>query len=235
MSSEDALYVLAHQNGIDIAKRLDNETVARVATYVSRLGGRINGEDGKSRAGGKKEASGLRQRLVRVAVVGLNIDQFPGLSEKHAQEAKVMAEKVFPALYVFENSARDVIVRVLDSRVGKDWWDDQKIVAGGLSREVARRIAAEEKEGWHSSRGTHPIQYVDLTDLPSIISAPHSWPHFEKIFPRQSWVSALFEDMNVSRRVVAHMNPLAEADIKQVEAGFQKWARHLKAIESELP
>jgi len=146
-----------------------------------------------------------------------------------------MAEKVFPALYIFENSARNVIVRVLDARAGKDWWSNQKIVAGSLSREVAKRIAAEKKEGWHSTRGTHPIQYVDLTDLPSIVSAPDSWPHFERIFPRQSWVSALFEDMNVSRRVVAHMNPLAEADIRQVEAGFQKWARHLKSIESELP
>ncbi len=146
-----------------------------------------------------------------------------------------MAEKVFPALYVFENSARDVIVRVLDARVGTHWWDNPKIVSLTIKRDVAKRIAAESKEPWHSSRGTNPIQYVDLTDLASIIAAPDSWPHFEKIFPRQSWVSGLFEDMNVSRRVVAHMNPLPEADIRQVEASFQKWARQLRAVESELP
>lgn len=234
MSSEDAIYVLAHQNKVDIGRHLDNETLTRVAGHVSRLESQTNGAHNQSQV--RLPSSTRReQRVVRVAIAGINVDALPGLSEKHAKEAKAMAEKVFPALYVFENSARDLIEMVLDASVGKRWWDNDKIVSGGIKKNVTTRLAAEKKEPWHSSRGAHPIQYVDMTELAQIICAPESWPHFQKLFPRQSWVTGVFDDMNVSRRVVAHMNPLPDADIKQVEAGFQKWVRQLRAVESEFP
>ena len=41
--------------------------------------------------------------------------------------------------------------------------------------------------------------------------------------------------MNVPRRVIAHMNPLEENDIKGLESDFRKWIKQLKAIEDKLP
>jgi hypothetical protein len=41
--------------------------------------------------------------------------------------------------------------------------------------------------------------------------------------------------MNVSRRVVAHMNPLEEDDVKNIEAAYRKWAKQRKAIDDKLP
>jgi hypothetical protein len=42
-------------------------------------------------------------------------------------------------------------------------------------------------------------------------------------------------DMNVSRRVVAHMNPLAADDIKNVENALRKYEKVLKANAAEIP
>jgi hypothetical protein len=38
----------------------------------------------------------------------------------------------------------------------------------------------------------------------------HQWKHFKALFPNQAWVETLItNDMNVSRRPLAHMNPLS--------------------------
>jgi hypothetical protein len=41
--------------------------------------------------------------------------------------------------------------------------------------------------------------------------------------------------MNIHRRVVAHMNPLAPEDIRNVETAFRKWGKQLKAREDKIP
>jgi len=41
-------------------------------------------------------------------------------------------------------------------------------------------------------------------------------------------------DMNVSRRVVAHMNPLAVDDIKNVENALRKYEKVLKTNVAEI-
>jgi hypothetical protein len=42
-------------------------------------------------------------------------------------------------------------------------------------------------------------------------------------------------DMNVSRRPIAHMNPLREDDIKNVEQAFRKWRENLEKVADKLP
>ena len=94
-------------------------------------------------------------------------------------------------------------------------------------RETAtKHKAAEAKEPWHGARGKRDIDYVFLNDLWSIIKCEYKWNHFGQFFPNQSWVEALITgDMNVSRRVFAHMNPLHENDVKNIEAAFRKCTR----------
>jgi hypothetical protein len=64
-----------------------------------------------------------------------------------------------------------------------------------------------------------------------------AWKDFEPFFTQgPHWAQSLIEsDMNVPRRVVAHMNPLAENDIKDLESAFRRWVKHVKAIEDKLP
>jgi hypothetical protein len=45
----------------------------------------------------------------------------------------------------------------------------------------------------------------------------------------------VWDHVNVSRYVLAHMNPLDADDIKNIEAGFLRWTKQLKGIEARLP
>jgi hypothetical protein len=38
----------------------------------------------------------------------------------------------------------------------------------------------------------------------------------------------------VSRRVLAHMNPLAADDVSNIETAFRKWANQLRAVEAQI-
>jgi hypothetical protein len=229
MSYEDAIYALAHQNGVDITRELDAETVARVAGYLSQL-------SSSPASGGRPSAPARRTnaRPVLIEIAGVDVGKIPGMTQVHAREAKLMSTRVYPLLYVFENSARDVISRVLTAGVGPDWW--QIIVPERPIRlEVAKRMRKEGLEAWHSKRSGNPLQYVDLPWLADIVRLPEAWPHFTPIFPRETWFDSVVDDLNISRRVLAHMNPLSSDDIKAVENGFRKWVKQLQARDSYLP
>lgn len=229
ISTEDAVYVLAHENGIDISRRLDRETVSRVAGYVSQL--KTPAANNTGAAVRTRKPSQAREVVIR----GLRIEGLPALSAKHAAEAKRMAEKAYPMLYVFENSARDVITRVLEAAFGSNWWD--QVAPKKVRDKAAGRIGQEGDDAWHSVRGAHPINYVDLRDLVTVVNSSKAWPKFggKVLPPRQSWFEGIIDDMNVSRRVIAHMNPLSSDDIKQIEAGFAKWSRQIKSRASDIP
>lgn len=225
MSTEDAVYVIAHQNGIDISRRLDAETVQRVNRHVS--GGGRSGPTGDRRAphGTKKAAI--------VTIAGIGVDRVPGMTAAHARDAERMAKRVYPVLYVFENSLRDVINSVLTVKVGVDWFD--KLAPKRLKEKVTDRRKAEGADAWHSKRGLHELHYLDLRDLATIVKGQKAWLHFKELLPRENWLDGVIDDMNVSRRPAAHMNPLSGDDIKQIEAGFARWARQMKAHKDLIP
>jgi hypothetical protein len=105
----------------------------------------------------------------------------------------------------------------------------------GLSRRPPRNRKADEKnDPWHGRRGTREIDYVFLVDLWAIIK--HQWKRFKALFPNQAWVETLItNDMNVSRRPLAHMNPLSVDDVTNVEVAFRKWVKQLRAVENLIP
>jgi hypothetical protein len=231
MSTELAVYTFAFEHGVDIAKDLGNEETAEVRALVAQLrsGGspsaptRTNGATKKSVA-----------RPVTVTIAGVSIGDIPTLKSSHAKEAKAMAERVYPTMYFFENSVRDFIERVLSAKHGKDWWN---VAVSSKVRDKAEQFKKDEKKDtWHGKRGRRDLDYLLLPQLWTIIR--DKWKDdFEPLFPQgPAWVQSLIEsDMNVSRRVVAHMNPLEEDDIKGLEASFRKWVKHLKAVEDKLP
>jgi hypothetical protein len=223
MTTDDAVAVIAHQHGVPVGRYLDPEELSRVATYVTQLAG--------FPMGGEQRASRSTHKPVLVQIAGMNVGSLPGMTAAHAREARMMAEKVYPILYVFENSARDVITRVLEARLGPDWWNH---VPQRVRTQAEQNMRRESREAWHSKRG-EPIQYVDLPQLGAIVGDANLWPLFESILPRPGWFENVLDDLNVSRRVVAHMNPLSRDDIKSVENGFRKWAKQLQAKAEQLP
>jgi hypothetical protein len=227
---EEAMHTLAYESGLKLSKYLSPEETAQVRALISQSRTAPQAAPAaRNSARGKRPAP----RPVLVTIAGISVEKLPGMTATHAKEAEAMATKVYPALYVFENSARDLISRVLKAGVGDDWWD--KVVPQKVKDNAAQRKKDEAKDPWHGKRGAALIDYLDLTDLPSIVGAPKAWPHLKPFFDRPSWFQELVNELNVSRRVAAHMNPLEPDDIKNVEAAFRKWGKVLKAKEGLIP
>lgn len=227
-SSEEAMHTIAYEQGLKLSKYLSADEIAAVRALVAQnrsIAPAVAPVAEKARVRGGK----ARPKQVVVTIAGISVEKLPGMTMTHAKEAQEMAAKVYPALYVFENSARDLITRVLKAGVGEDWWD--KAVPQKVRDKAAGRKKDEAKDPWHGKRGAALIDYLDLTDLPAIVNAPHAWPHLKPFFERSSWFQELVNELNVSRRVAAHMNPLEPDDVKNVEAAFRKWGKVLKAKE----
>jgi hypothetical protein len=142
-----------------------------------------------------------------------------------------MAEHVYPIMYLFENSVRELIQRVLRATYGAKWWDQcvppdvQKVVRGRMRREEARH--------WHGKRGAHPIFYSDIEHLRQIIES--EWSCFSGLFEGKAWVTQRIGEINVSRRVIAHNNPLHQEDLKRLEIYYSDWRRQIEGVRAKIP
>jgi Swt1-like HEPN len=232
MSTEQAYYTIAHDEGFDLSKYLSSDIVAEIRALVRDLKA---GQAGASTNGGtsRKTKATPSKKTTVVKIAGMTEAELPGMTTKHANEARQMSDSVYPMLYLFENSLRDLIERVLKSVHGGDWWT--KAVPLGPQKKFTQRKADERTDPWHGRRGNREIDYVDLTDLWLIIK--DNWASFKAFFPSgQAWVESIItNDMNVSRRPLAHMNPLATEDVENVKNAFRKWTKLLNAIEDTLP
>lgn len=232
MTTEHAVYTFAHEHGVDIGKELDAAETAEVRSLVSQLRAMSSVPTSATNGSRTTRATAKAPKSVVVTIAGVNVEKLPGMTAAHAKGAKMMAEKVYPTVYVFENSVRDLIERVLKAQFGSDWWT--KAVPAKVQTTAQKHKDDEKKDPWHSQRGNRDIDYVFLNDLWAIIN--HQWKYFKDLFPSKSWAESLItSDMNVSRRVLAHMTPLDTDEVKNLEAAFRKWTKQLKGVEDKLP
>jgi hypothetical protein len=232
MSTEQAVYTIAHDEGIDLSKYLTKEETIEVRGLLSQLNGSRPMSAQPAAKSGKRKATARKTVSVTIAEVDVSKIKIPALKQTHADAAKRMSERVYPLVYIFENSVRDLIELILKDAFGKDWWTTA--VPGEVQKTATKHKDAEKKDPWHSQRGEREIDYVFLNDLWAIIK--HQWACFKRLFPDQAWVQTMItRRMNVSRLVLAHMNPLAADDIKSLEASFKEWTKQLQAVEDKLP
>jgi hypothetical protein len=233
MDTPDAIYAIAFEEGVDIASYLsaeETEHVRRIVSELRTLRGMAATVEHK-KVSSKRAVATPKPALISIG--GVDVERLPGMSARTAQEAKTMAEKVYPAIYVFEHSARQLIVAVLTARIGPEWWE--RVVPRRIRQAAQERRDGEERDPWHGRRGATMIDYTQLTELPGIVGAGDAWPHFAPIFTRQSFFEELVNDINVSRRVAAHMNPISGEDVRHLEVAFRKWAKTLKAKQGLIP
>ena len=230
---EQALFTIAHDNGLRLSHYLTAAQIADVRSLVQGRPSAASATPTQATNGRRRAPKRGPRRTASVTIANAKFGEVPGLKQSHANEAKVMAERVYPLLYVFENSVRDLIELVLRAKYGDDWWT--KAVPAKV-QETAQEVKEQEKrDTYHGKRGRRDIDYLLLTQLWKIIN--HKWKDFEPFFPPgKHWVQSMIEnDMNVSRRPIAHMNPLEDDDIKSVEVAFRKWVKNLKAVAEKLP
>lgn len=223
MTTEDATYMIAHQEGLDLTNYLDSQIVDRVRTLIQRSRPNTTASDRENKKGQTKPPV-----VVRMAPGLPQVDAY--LSTTIANDARKMAE-VYPKYYVLENSMRIVIKRILENSYGKQWW--QTKVAKPARDAAANRIAREAEQPWHGKRGQHEIFYSDFRDLKKIITK--NWSDFQNLFPTQAWIIQRLEELEHPRNVMAHHNPISKQDQKRMEVYFDDWVALLKAKKNLLP
>lgn len=223
MSTEDGTYVLAHQEGLDLTKYLERPTVDRVRGLLPTGAGPTTPSQP-----GPRRATAASLRPVRIAPSLELVDAM--LPASVAEDARRMAT-VYPKLYIFENSIRNVIIRVLRAKYGRDWWT--KCAPTGVQKTVAARKANEAKTPWHGKRGTHEIYYANFGDLRDIITK--NWPDFQPIFLKQPWISQRLDELEPPRNIVAHNNPLSKQEENRVDLYFNDWIALLNDRKDLVP
>ena len=122
MTTEEATYVIAHNEGILIDRYLDNDTVANIRKIIQQIASQpspVSEPKGKPR---KKAVAEVENRVIEIAKEFKFTD--PILQTKKINEAKEMAA-IYPLLYILENSIREVIDKVMTSKYGKSWWNSK--------------------------------------------------------------------------------------------------------------
>jgi hypothetical protein len=221
MPTDIATYVLAQRLGIPIARFLDEPTLAKVAEYESRLSQKESSQAPVVAAppSRKSRSNDRSPRPIELGKVKVPAGALP---QQQASDAERMAS-VYPMLYVFENSARALVMGHLEKAYGKGWWDRPKLVPTAVRRVVERNQAASGRDRWVVRPTVHPIYLTELGHLADIITSEDGWTVFKDVFPRQSWVTEHFRTVEAPRNVVAHMNPLALSNVRSLETRCREW------------
>lgn len=219
ISREQAAALLASENAIDISKFLTQEELSALRGLQAQPSQVVKKIVSKKM---------ITQPKIMQFATGLRV-QDPLLSDKILREAGEMAN-VYPVIYTFENSVRNVISLVLTKKYGANWWDTQ--VKPKMQQKVKERMDKESANRWHVKRGSAPIFYTDIKDLLSIIR--DNWIDFVGLFPSQSWIESRISDIEMSRNIVAHNNPLAKRDIQRISVYFEDWVDQLKVVKDNI-
>lgn len=223
MSTEEATYLIAHKEGLDLAKYLDTATVSNIRDILNPAS--THGLE-------QQKASRVRSRArVDVIIGGTYRLKDPLLPRNVVTEAKEMASKVYPFMYVMENSVRNLILRVMENSKGAQWWD--AYAPSKTQDKVRDRMDGEDKIPWHGKRNAHPIYYTDFKDLIGIITK--NWGLFSDILPTKEWVRQRLEELSPSRNIIAHNNPLNKHDIARLKVYFQDWENVLRTKKDKIP
>ena len=223
--TEDGIYLLAAKSGINLNKYLPKEKVEDIRNLLFQLN--QHAKPGIVESPRKKSIN----KVVQLSVGKTFKVSDPLLPQKVLTEAREMAEVVYPLLYVFENSVREMIIRVMQSAHGPAWWDAK--VSKDTRQEVQKRKTKEDQNPWHGKRGVHPIYYTDLEHLGRIVQ--NNWTDFKAILPTIQWLTQRVDEISHSRNPVAHMNPLSKDDIQRIRVYFRDWEKQIRSKRTIMP
>src|SRR5258706_11655849 len=118
MSPADACAVLASEKGIPIHKYLTGDDLTRVRGIMA--GGPAPAAPDKGNGRRSRTKTEIRLKEIVIGGVRFTIDD-PIVPARVATEVNLMAG-VYPLTYVFENSVREVVRRVMEKKHGPDWF-----------------------------------------------------------------------------------------------------------------
>jgi hypothetical protein len=132
---------------------------------------------------------------------------------------------VYTAIAAFENSARDLIAKVLLAELGEEWW------INGVSEKVRKsaelKMKEEERIRWHRRRGEDPLGYTTMSELMSIIR--NTWPRLEPHVGSIEWAASIFDVVERSRNAIMHSGMLEKEDIQRLGINIRDWVKQVGA------
>ena len=145
-----------------------------------------------------------------------------GFSPRAVYEAGKMGG-VFMAFFCLENAVRDLITERLLARRGADWWNTA--VPARIKTAVEKLKEKEAKNRYHTTRSAALIGYTMFGNLAQIIIA--NWDEFSDLFPDQAWVTARFNDLEMTRNIIMHTGVLPQIEIDRIESIVRDWLRQV--------
>lgn len=226
----EAIFVLAKENKVGYLNdlnKLPREIQAKINSAIISTANVISPRKGLAR----RTQTGTTILKTRFGII-----HEPLLPKSIKGEAKLMAEKSYLSLYIFENSLRNFIKIIMDKKYGPDWWPQQMGTKKlkGIVNKVEKRMEEEEKIAWHGKRGAHFIFYSDFGDLANIIKTHEKIfrPYFKNQKVKTNWLLSKMYEIEPSRNVTAHHNPLSDKDLSRVHGNLMDWLAQLKYLRS---
>jgi hypothetical protein len=212
MTTIEAVYIIAHIEGIDLAKYLPLETLDRIRSLVPRD---IKPQLAISQSAPQKANSAKKRR---------GAISYPLVRETFIQQAVTIGDEAFPQIVVLENSIRALIEQTL-STMRSDWWTS--LVPSGVQKNVQRTIDKEKKYPYREKRGNKPLMYCNFADLKEIVIANHS--AFRNVIVDLEWFKAKMDEVYMARNSLAHSVLLTKDDMTRIALFYKDWARLLEA------
>ncbi|HUT16236.1 MAG TPA: Swt1 family HEPN domain-containing protein [Anaerolineae bacterium] len=222
MSKAQAYGLVAHEERLDITKYLPDSDVQVIRQIV-------HGQAAPDSPGSGSEGKATPKPTI--IKIGPDFDLHDPLLPKRVLKDAVEMAYVYAKLYVFENSVREVIKQTMSKRHGPDWWS--QFASKKLQDRASQLMKDEKRNAWHGRRGRHPIYYVYLSDLGNIVRS--RWKEdFHGLFPSVNWVLTRINEVNQSRRIIAHTSPLRKQDRELIELYFVHWFDQIDDVKDEL-
>lgn len=218
----DAMYLLALEEGIDIRRYADEDKLSRIRELAAAVSAVAPVAARPPRA--TKARPTKPPKSVQITLPSGMTLRDPILPPQIINDAKLMATRVYFLLYIFENSVRELIKRVMARAHGDDWWSTS--APAKVRREVEGRMKGETRLRYHGKRGAHEIYYTNIKHLRHIVTS--NWQHFERLFPDMAWFTTHVDVIEASRNVVAHNNPLDSQSIKRLEVYSTDWRNQIR-------
>lgn len=235
--TEILFYLMALENEIDIESYIDKDILLNITDWQLKIERKepsllpnINDKRDKTLIKSKKRIKEIKQTDIKIETDILIIEKeeidISYISKSIINEIITMKD-VYPWVYLFENSVRNLILNVMKKNSVSDWWDNN--VPQPIKRKVEDRKKNEVNNQWHrGKRGTHNIYYTDLNDLYRIITNGNNWDYFKDIFPKQSFIETIFDFIEQSRNIIAHNNPLPKDEREDLIKDIKRWFRQIE-------
>lgn len=199
VDNEEAAYICASEDGVDLYKYLSKEDVQRIRALSSQ-----HNKPTTNNPSIRVNKTSNKKKIKSPQFI-------PPYENEFIDEAN-LNNKAYPHIYVIENTLRKVILSAFGDN--NTWWNEN-IVPKEVIDYAEKIRQAESKHPWMPKRGKHAIHYVGLEELKKIINK--NWnPHFEWIGEAEKfrlWVDELIP----IRNMIAHNCPITKPDLQLTE------------------